>query len=383
MVTGDATDIEDGELPPDAFTWTVDFLHAGHVHPGLPTVGAKSFVFEIPATGHDFSGDTRYRITLSVTDSDGLQASQFVVIHPDKVNLDFASVPSGLVINIDGLPHTTPFVYDTLVNFNHTIQAPNQIVGPTSYTFTSWSDGGAQQHTLTVPAAQQSYIASYSAGPPPHPPGLVAGYRLDQTTGTTAPDISGNNTTGTLVNAPAWTTGKYGNALSFGGSNYVDLGNPTSLRLTGSMTLSAWINISANPFDDGGIVGKLSGAGWQLKTSPDTGVRTAAIQISSDGSNSIQRYSNTVLATNTWYHIAGVYDATARTLNIYVNGVLDNGVLSGTVPAAQTDANVNVNIAQRTGIPGTFNFQGRIDEVHVFNRALSASEIQNDMNVQR
>jgi glucose/arabinose dehydrogenase/PKD repeat protein len=381
-VTGDATDIEDGELPATAFTWAVDFLHAGHVHPGLPTVGAKSFVFEIPATGHDFSGDTRYRITLSVTDSDGLQASQFVVIHPDKVNLDFDSVPSGLVINIDGLAHTTPFVYDTLVNFTHTIQAPNQIVGPTSYTFTSWSDGGAQQHTLTVPAAQQSYIASYSAGPA-LPPGLVAGYRLDQTTGTTAPDISANNTTGTLVNAPAWTTGKYGNALSFSGNNYVDLGNPTSLRLTGSMTLSAWINISANPFDDGAIVGKLSGAGWQLKTSPDTGVRTAAVQVSSNGSNSIQRYSNTVLATNTWYHVAGVYDATARTLDIYINGVLDNGVLSGTVPAAQTDANVNVNIAQRTGIPGTFNFQGRIDEVHVFNRALSASEIQIDMNVQR
>ncbi len=149
------------------------------------------------------------------------------------------------------------------------------------------------------------------------------------------------------------------------------------------MTLSAWINISANPFDDGAIVGKLSGAGWQLKTSPDTGVRTAAVQIGSNGSDSIQRYSNTVLATNTWYHVAGVYDATARTLNIYINGVLDNGVLSGTVPAAQTDTNVNVNIAQRAGLPGTFNFQGRIDEVHIFNRALSASEIQNDMNVQR
>ena len=133
----------------------------------------------------------------------------------------------------------------------------------------------------------------------------------------------------------------------------------------------------------GRLLAKLGGAGWQLKTSPDTGVRTAAIQISSNGSNAIQRYSTTVLATNTWYHIAGVYDAAARTLNIYVNGVLDNGVLSGTVPAAQSDANVNVNIAQRTGIPGTFNFQGRIDEVHIFNRALSASEIQNDMNVPR
>jgi glucose/arabinose dehydrogenase/PKD repeat protein len=383
LVSGDGTDVPDGVLPAGAFTWTVDFLHAGHIHPGLPTVGTKSFTFDIPTTGHDFSGDTRYRITLTVTDSDGLQTSQSVTIYPEKVNLNFGSVPAGLVINLDGLPHTTPFVYDTLVNFIHTIDAPNQIVGQTAYSFTSWTDGGSQRHTVTVPSVEQSYTANYSAGPPPFPPGLVAGYRLNEGTGTTTADISGNNTTGTLVNVPTWTTGRYGNALAFGGSSYVNLGNPTSLKLTGSMTLSAWINISANPFDDAAIVAKLGTAGWQLKTSPDTGKRTAAIQISSNGSNSIQRYSATPLATNVWHHIAGVYDAVARTLNIYVNGVLDNGLLSGTVPAAQVDANFNANIGQRTGMPGTYNFQGRIDEVHVFNRALSASEIQNDMNVPR
>ncbi len=383
QVSGDATDAEDGVLPASAFTWAIDFLHAGHVHPGLPTAGTKFFVFDIPAAGHDFSGETRYRVTLTVTDSDGLQASQSVIVYPDKVNLSFASLPSGLGITIDGLARTTPFVVDTLINFNHTIHAANQTVGQSLYTFGSWSDGGAQQHTITVPAAAQSYTATYSSGPLPFPPGLVAGYRLDEGTGTTTADISGNSSTGTLVNGPVWTSGKYGGALSFGGTNYVNLGNPVPLRLTGSMTLSAWINISANPFDDGAIVAKLGPAGWQLKTSPDTGVRTAAIQISSNGSDAIQRYSATVLATNTWYHIAGVYDAAARSLNIYVNGVLDNGVLAGTVPAAQFNTTYNVNIAQRTGMPGTFNFRGRLDEVHIFNRALSASEIQNDMNVPR
>ncbi len=78
-----------------------------------------------------------------------------------------------------------------------------------------------------------------------------------------------------------------------------------------------------------------------------------------------------------------MYDAAARALNVYVNGTLDNGVLSGTVPAAQFDAPLNVNIAQRTGYPGTFNFQGRIDEVHIFNRALNATEIRNDMSLPR
>jgi hypothetical protein len=214
------------------------------------------------------------------------------------------------------------------------------------------------------------------------PPGLVAGYRLNEGAGTMAADISGNNTTGVL-SYPAWGGGVYGNAATFSGSNYINLGNPTSLRLTGSMTLSAWINISENPWDDAAIVAKLERSGWQLKTSPDTGVRTAAIQISSNGSDSIQRYSSTVLAPNTWYHVAGVYDAATRNLNIYVNGVLANGVLSGAVPAAQVDAPYNVNIGQRTGYPTTFNFRGRIDEVHIFNRALGASEVRDDMNLAR
>ena len=185
------------------------------------------------------------------------------------------------------------------------------------------------------------------------------------------------------MNGPAWTAGEYGGALSFSGANYVDLGNPASLQLTGSMTLTAWIKIGANPADDGAIVAKLGPAGWQLKTSPDTGPRTAAIQISSNGSDSIQRYSSTVLAANTWYHVAGVYDAAARTLSIYVNGFFDNGVLAGTVPPSQYNSPLGVNIAQRTGNPGTFNFLGTLDEVHVFNRALTESEIQADMTIPR
>jgi hypothetical protein len=130
-------------------------------------------------------------------------------------------------------------------------------------------------------------------------------------------------------------------------------------------------------------VAKLGGGGWQLKTTPDTGSRTAAIQLSSNGSDAIQRYGATVLAIGTWYHLAGVYDATARTLSIYVNGVLDNGSLSGTVPAAQADAPYPVQFGQRPGSPELFNFLGTIDEVHVFNRALSAAEIQVDMNTPR
>jgi glucose/arabinose dehydrogenase/chitodextrinase len=168
--SGDATDAEDGALPASAFTWNIDFLHEGHVHPGIPQSGVKSGTFTIPTTGHDFSGNTRYRITLTVTDSDGLTSTKSVTVFPEKVNLTFTTAPAGLTLYLDGIAKTTPFVYDTLVGFNHSIEARNQSVGASIYTFASWSDGGQQTHTIVVPAAAQTYTAVYTvAQPPPGP----------------------------------------------------------------------------------------------------------------------------------------------------------------------------------------------------------------------
>src|SRR5262245_24157022 len=161
--SGTATDAEDGTLPASAYTWNIDFLHESHVHPGTPITGVTSGTYTIPTTGHDFSGFTRYRITLTVTDSSGLQSSQSVTIFPDKVNLTFATAPGGLTLYLDGVAHTAPFVYDTLIGFNHEIEARNATVGTTTYTFASWSDGGAQDHFIVVPAGGAAYTATYAA----------------------------------------------------------------------------------------------------------------------------------------------------------------------------------------------------------------------------
>ena len=91
----------------------------------------------------------------------------------------------------------------------------------------------------------------------------------------------------------------------------------------------------------------------------------------------MQRYSTTVVALNTWYHVAGVYNAAARSLDIYVNGVLDDGVLSGTVPGSQFDPNLSVSIGKRSS---GWYFNGTIDEVRIRNVALTAAQIQADMN---
>ncbi|HET6918947.1 MAG TPA: hypothetical protein VFI46_05715, partial [Jiangellaceae bacterium] len=100
-------------------------------------------------------------------------STESVIVYPRKVNLTFDAVPTGRTLYLDGIAKTTPFVYDTLVDFNHTIEARDQTVGSTTYTFQSWSDGGAQQHSITVPNTDQAYTATYSQSITPVPLAFV------------------------------------------------------------------------------------------------------------------------------------------------------------------------------------------------------------------
>ena len=158
MITygGDATDPEDGTLPASAYTWNIDFLHDNHVHPGTAINGVKSGSFTIPRSGHDFEGNTRYRIGLTVTDSNGLKATQVRDRLAGQGEPVLRTSPSGLTVYVDGVARTTPFVLDTLIGFNQTIEARDQTSGSNRYAFSSWSDGGAQSHTITVPSTAQS-----------------------------------------------------------------------------------------------------------------------------------------------------------------------------------------------------------------------------------
>jgi glucose/arabinose dehydrogenase/PKD repeat protein len=198
--SGDATDPDDGALAASAFTWNVDFLHDGHVHPGLVLPGSKSGSFTIPTTGHDFSGNTRYRITLTVTDSAGLTDTKSVVVWPQKVNLTLRTLPAGGVIYLDGIARTTPTVYDTLVGYQHTIEARDQTIGTTDYTFDTWSDGGAKLHTITVPATDQTYTATMRAVPVTTQPAFVQTAAAESTSGsTTSLPFTSANTAGNLI----------------------------------------------------------------------------------------------------------------------------------------------------------------------------------------
>jgi len=210
------------------------------------------------------------------------------------------------------------------------------------------------------------------------PGGLEAWWTFDAETGRTIPDASGNQLSGVLVNQPTLVTGVAGRAINLDGvSQWLDFGDPVSLRLTGSMTISAWIKPSFFPRDDAAIVSNLSPRllGYQLDTTVDQGPRTVGFKLADASGHFMARYGKTPLETHQWYHVAGVYDAEARTLDVYLNGRSDNGCVSGHVTTRQHASGVGVFVGRRAGDKG-FEFAGAIDDVRIYSRALARAEIE-------
>ena len=167
--TGSATDAEDGTLPASAFAWEVVFHHNTHTHPGPaigpgPTGNGRSGSFVVPNTG-ETSTDVWYRIHLTVTDSAARSTTTSVDVLPNTTTLTFRvtpTSPTGLQITLDGQPHATPYSEGSVVGMKRTLDAVSpQVVGTASYTFSSWSDGGAKNHQITTPSVATTYTAAF------------------------------------------------------------------------------------------------------------------------------------------------------------------------------------------------------------------------------
>ncbi len=209
--------------------------------------------------------------------------------------------------------------------------------------------------------------------------GLVGYWHFDEGVASTTYDASGRGNSGTLTNGPTWQAGvncKAGNCLSFNGSsNYVDAGSGTSLNLPNNITISAWIK-SNNISSIQTIVGK-TGANT-ASTTFWMDIRNSGTQVIFGGytpaggtAYTTQSYN---FLNNVWYNIVGVDDGSL--LNIYVNG---NSIGSGP-RATRIEGNWSVHIGERAG--GNY-FNGLIDEVRIYNRALSATEISDIYNSTR
>jgi glucose/arabinose dehydrogenase len=163
--SGTGTDSQDGTIPASGFTWWVDLHHDDHSHPHVqPVSGSKTGSFTIPTSG-ETDDNQWYRIYLRVADSGNLQNTTYVEIFPRKVNVTLASNPTGLQLKLDGTTVTAPHTFVGIVGMIRNIQAvtPQTLSGKT-YTFSSWSDGGAASHNITIPSSNTTRTATFTSG---------------------------------------------------------------------------------------------------------------------------------------------------------------------------------------------------------------------------
>jgi hypothetical protein len=157
---GSATDAEDGTLPAGSFTWRIDFHHDQHTHPAMPaTSGIKSGTYTIPDSG-ETSANVFYRIHLFVQDSAGQMFAAVRDVLPVTVTIDLQTTPNGAQLSLDGQPVSAPFSFVGVAGIKRTIGVPTpQSIRNKSYTFQSWSDGGAATHVITTPTSNTAYRA--------------------------------------------------------------------------------------------------------------------------------------------------------------------------------------------------------------------------------
>jgi glucose/arabinose dehydrogenase/PKD repeat protein len=163
--TGHATDPQQGTLPASALAWQLRLQHCDgtcHTHVLQNWTGVASGSFTAP----DHEYPSYLELQLTATDQDGLSHNVVRRLDPLTVNLTFATNPSGLQLTVGPTSGTTPFTRTVIQGSTNSVSAPSpQSLGAT-YTFTSWSDGGAQSHVITAPTTATTYTATYTSSGP-------------------------------------------------------------------------------------------------------------------------------------------------------------------------------------------------------------------------
>lgn len=206
-------------------------------------------------------------------------------------------------------------------------------------------------------------------------------WKFDEGVGTIANDSTFYGENGTLNGAVWNSNGRFGKAVQLSGAagSYVNLGDAKGMRLASASAITAWVKPQS--VNDGATHTIFS------KWGATNGTDAYALQIGTTGKvvfqigNGQQQESvtgQTVLSANNWYHVAAVFSP-GNSLTVYVNGKKDNELVSGVYLAIlNSDATNTVIGAEKLG--STNNFGGLIDEVKVYDGALSASDIVMDMN---
>jgi hypothetical protein len=204
--------------------------------------------------------------------------------------------------------------------------------------------------------------------------GLVGYWKMDEAswngTAGEVKDGSGNGNHGTSVGSSTIGSGKFGNSGTFAGSNenYVNLGIPNSLSASApTKTVSAWINVKGGESTWRTIVGTTNGRHFHYQIQSSNRLE---VYFYGPGRGTTSTTLFNFANYHKWIHVVGVWDG--KNAKVYVNGIEENRSADGS--GSVNSATENLYIGQGYALNRPFN--GSIDEVRIYNRALAPAEVK-------
>jgi hypothetical protein len=200
--------------------------------------------------------------------------------------------------------------------------------------------------------------------------GLVGWWKFDETTGTIAADSSGAHHDGTLVGNAKWAPGRFGGAIDLDGNDScVRIADKSAFDLGGDITVACWANLRSVPTNWMAMVAKGDTA-WRLSTVENEDKFHFAVNDFNRGADQVCVSGTTTVTLGSWHSVVGTY--TGSTLSLYVDGKLE-ATQSWSEGLGHDD--FDLLIGDNAEMKGR-SFNGLIDDVRIFNYALSESEIK-------
>jgi len=256
---------------------------------------------------------------------------------------------------------------ERLINWSKSSVYQGFIVPPTVSIWGVFDGWFNSSNIIDVSGAGNGNDGVYNNAPVP-----VLVLNMDEGTGTNAEDTSGQGNNGTLVNGATWGTGISGNALEFDGVNqYVNLSNANSLRVSNGYTFSLWLK--TDDMSTSRVLSKYEG--WK-KGGYDLYFSTNYLEFYTQNATDVKaiRSQDITGLKGEWFHVLITCDNGVG--GVYINGV-EGAVLNSCYNEPYYDyIDSNLYLARvGDGSAGGF-YNGSIDEVRVYNRALSAREVK-------
>lgn len=214
----------------------------------------------------------------------------------------------------------------------------------------------------------------------------IAEWKMDERTGTSAYDTSGNNNTGTFAtgnSAPTWTTGKIGAGTLFDGAKqFITINDNSVLKPTTAITVESWFNTSNKTLTGQRIVSKTEASGYQLSLNETSvcGSTNLCFVLNINGSYYTATYPISNLSNNLWYHVAGSYDG--NTVRLFLNGssVGTTSIISNTITQSTPPLCIGSEPSSTVCNVQGGNFSGKIDHIKIYNYARTPAQIAYDYN---